>query len=296
MEVRLNYLFTLLLNYPSVALIGGFLGFYAFYKKSSQRLVFIFFMGGFLAQAIWSSNYMIWDMFAFGLPVWVMFGLMIILGFDYLLCISRPVKIVTLCLLPTLLIGPLLYVNIPDWEKQNGFWKEYFTKFKQVRNIWDPSLFFANPIKTSYREAELVATKLFTTLPYGAHLFDSDSKTQYLADLYYQDVMKKRTDINFHVLLGEYYDHIKAAKTAREIIDLIDKGQDVFITSPYFPERLALLQLYWMLSPIPKPAWERIESLALEEFERTFPVYILQRIPLIENKPYFIYKIQRRQK
>jgi hypothetical protein len=54
-----------------------------------RRGCFLFFGLGIAAQVAWSANYLIWDMYAFSLPVYVMLGVPLIVGADALLKRAR---------------------------------------------------------------------------------------------------------------------------------------------------------------------------------------------------------------
>ncbi|HSA59284.1 MAG TPA: DUF2723 domain-containing protein [bacterium] len=295
---RLNYLFLLLMNYPSVAFLGGWVGLAAFARTRAFRATFVFFLAGLAAQAVWSSNYMIWDMYAFGLPVWVLFGFAVIVGFDDLWRRSRITRAALLVLLPTLLAGPVLYAKIPSWAAGPGFWRNYFRYFEYVSNIWDPARYFANPNKRHYDDVERFARRMFEILPQGAILYDDDGKGYYPLALYYRDVLKVRTDIRQHMIVGPApnSDSIPRA-AAQELLADLQRGGDVYVSSPYWPERPMLDQLYSRLAglSLAKPVSpSTVARLSVEELERTFPVYELNRVVLFPDRPYFIYHVVRR--
>lgn len=291
---RLNYVFLLFMNYPSVAFLAGWAGLVAFARRKAFRFTFVFFAVGLIAQVIWSSNYLIWDMYAFALPVWVLFGFAVILGFDVLLRSKKAVRVATLCLLPTLLVGPIVYARIPVWAQTNGFWKNYFSFFDYVSNLWDPSTYFANPNKRRYDDVERISRAVFEKLPQGAHLYDDDGKGFYPLALYYQAVLKERPDIRHHVIFGPELNNEVAARVAQEMADNLERGESVFVSSPYWPERPALNQLYMRLASPELAKWVHSmggpDRLPVERFERTFPRYELKRIPLIDGKPFYIYQ------
>ncbi len=77
---RKNYLVLLVANFPSVMLPAGIYGLYKLARRDG--VVAGFFLFGLLAQAVWSANYWIWDMYAFAMPVYLMFALAAGVGFD----------------------------------------------------------------------------------------------------------------------------------------------------------------------------------------------------------------------
>jgi hypothetical protein len=289
---RLNYVFLLFMNYPSLAFPLGWLGLYAFWKKRAFRFSFWFFLAGLTAQAAWSSNYLIWDMYAFALPVWVLFGLSVILGFDLLWRKGPAFRKALAVLSVTLLVGPYLYARIPDWARQKGFWSRYFKFFHYVSNVWEPAKYLANPDKRGYRETEEFVRGVLQKLPVGSHLYDDDGKGYYPLALYYQKVLGERRDLRHHLIFGPQLTNPRVV--ALEIRSLLREGQTVYISSPYWPERPVLNELYSLLSApeTRSPAW--VDRLPVERLESTFPQYRLERVPVVEGKPFFIYRFQKR--
>ena len=86
---RLNYLFLLAWNFASAALGLAAWGLWRFWRMKERRGCFLFFGLGIAAQIAWSANYLIWDMYAFSLPVYVMLGVPLIVGVDALLASAR---------------------------------------------------------------------------------------------------------------------------------------------------------------------------------------------------------------
>jgi len=104
---RSNYLFLIVLNYPSAAMIFVVAGFPRLWKRSAYRGAIVFFLIGIAAQIVWSANYFIWDMYAFALPVYVMLGIPLVAGIDVFLKNNRDPNLRWLIFL-TLLIDALL--------------------------------------------------------------------------------------------------------------------------------------------------------------------------------------------
>ncbi|CAK0760626.1 membrane hypothetical protein [Gammaproteobacteria bacterium] len=291
---HLNYLFLLLINYPSVAFLTGIVGFFLLMRRKDLRMFSGFFLTGFVIQAVWSSNYMIWDTYAFGLPVWIMFGSLTPLGFAYFLNRGKQWRRATLILSCTLLIGPYVYSQVAKWDKENGFWREYFSFYDYVSNLWDASLYFGNPNKMNYTITKEIAETFFQKIPVGAHICDDDGKGQYPFSLYYQKVLKRRTDIHFHSLFGPELNTEVARRFATELFELLKQGEQVFISSPYWPERPVLNEMYARFSLPQQVAVEQVNDMSLEELERTFPKYALVRVPLSQDGRFYIYEFQRR--
>lgn len=288
---RLNYAFTLLMNYPSIAFGLGWVGLVAFARDRLHRAAFVFFAAGLAAQVVWSANYMIWDMYAFGLPAWVLFSLPVMLGAAALW--ERPGLPRTALIwgAPTLALPLLLYPAIVGWADSPGFWRTYFSSFDYVSNVWDAPRYFANPVKRGYDAADRSADRIFELLPERAHLFDDDGKGYFPLALYRQRVLGQRKDVRIHQIFGPFLDSEQIAKHAREMRLLLERGTEVWVSSPYWPERPVLDRLYADLDPDAAPP---PHLLTVDELEQRFPVYRLRRVQLFPDEPFFLYRIERR--
>lgn len=289
---RLNYLFLWLVNYPSLFLPLGFVGAYAFWKDKQRRLFFSFFMVGLAAQAIWSANYLIWDMYAFALPVWVLFGVLGIMGFDHLWRKGRPMKKALMGCAPSILIGPLLYMWVPSFARQEGFWQSYFSGYF-TSTLWNSAEYFANPNKRDYRLAQKISESILAQLPQDSHLFASDSNVAYPIIYYYQRVLRKRPDVEVHLLFEPTLTREALKENAAGMQALIDEGKNVFASSPFWPVSEVLGHLYLRLDNTKTP--DDLRDMSWEEFERTFPRYRLNKIYLLKGEPYFIFKVEKRE-
>ena len=257
----------------------------------------IFFAASFAALAIWSMHYYIWDMYAFGLPVWILFATLVTLGTHAFLTSRRIHLAFKTLALATIVIGPLHY-QYSHWTPPVAG-KTLESQFFYVTNLWDPRDYFGNPNKRNFRRAEEIADALFAKLPRGAYLIDDDGKGYYPVCLYYQEVKRRRPDLRCMQLFGPFITPEKAARTADEVVQLLNGGHAVFISSPYWPERLVLNALYYKganelglgETDLPRP-----EHLDAAELEKAFPKYQLNRIQLIDDQPFFIYEITLRQR
>lgn len=285
-----NYIFLLLMNYPSVAFPLGFLGLATFWRRKEFRTFFVFSLFGLVAQVVWSCNYLIWDMYAFGLPVWVLFGFLVILGADIIWKKGLRWRRVLIVLTPTLLIGPYLYQVIPEWSTQAGFWQRYFEPFSYVSNLWDPARYFANPNKRHYDTVKKISDTLFDQLPGGSHLFDDDGKGDYPFRLYYQEVLNRRPDLHLHAIFGPTLNDAGSRRYATEIKQLLDNHEQVFVSSPFWPERPVLNDLYLLLKGDDSQRG-KVGRMTIAELEDTFPKYTLRHIPLQSDGKIFIYQL-----
>lgn len=296
---RLNYLFLLVVNFPSVALPCGLLGLVSFARRPTWRPVFAFFVAAFVVQVLWSANYIIWDMYAFALPAWVLFGVATGLGADaastWLRARIRAYRAAVAVAFASLLVAPWLYASVPAWAESDGFWRRYFDQMRFVSNLWDPAEYFANPDKRGYTRPAEIADAVLDVLPPGAHLLDDDGKGHYPIGLYYQQVLGRRSDLRFHALFGPELDEQVEAEHARALKNAIDRGEPVYVSSPYWPERRILNRLFTMLTPERK-RWsdEEVAALSVEALEAAFPRVELHRVGLLPGDPAFIYELRPR--
>jgi len=290
---RFSYGFWIVYNFASPALLLGFWGFYLFWKKRAFRLSCWFFFAGFAAQVVWSANYFIWDMYAFSLPVFVLFSLPVMLAIDRLIARKGLVRRTALALSFTVLLPVLLYSQVPYWYRQGGFFRWYFDSYPEtqwVRHTWEPAEYFGNPYKRNYDKVERYINKLHSVLPQQAHLLDSDCRADYALRYYYRDVQGVRTDIVHHALFSPFLTPEKGKNVARELKDQLDSGKPVYTVSVLFPEKVVLDQLYLLYDPGRESAY--LESLSLSEYLSSFPGVRFEKIMLFEEEEIWIYKMR----
>jgi len=284
---RLNYLMLLFLNFPSIIFPLAFLGFW----RLRGTVTFVFLIGALLAQITWSANYLIWDMFAFGMPVWLMFGFLGTVGLGFIWAENSLRSTVVKFLIPTILVGPYVYHMVPKWTKSPGFWSDYFNQFVQVDNYWDAPEFFVNPNKANYDLVARLADSIFTKLPQGAYLVDSDGKGYYPFSLYYQQVLGKRPDIKFISIFTPTFTADEAAAAAKRVELALNQNIPVYVSSVTYPERLVLNHLYAKWSQGSRADLRYAETLDKESFIKTFPKYSLEKISLLDDRDVYIYKL-----
>ena len=120
---------------------------------------------------------------------------------------------VLLALSPTLLVPLLLYGQVVNATQAEGFWRTYFSEFRHVRNLYDHGEFFGNPNKRNYTRGRDIAEAYARVLPYGAHLWDDDSKGGYMFGHYHQQVLGWRPDVKLHLIFGPTMDAEKQGLT-----------------------------------------------------------------------------------
>lgn len=294
---RLNYLFLLVVNFPSAALACGLVGLVSFGRRQRWRGLFAFFVASLGAQVLWSANYVIWDMYAFALPAFVLFGVAVGIGAD---AVSRRLRSRSMTLrrsvvavaAASLLVGPWLYARVPQWAGSDGFWQRYFARFRFVSNLWDPVEYFANPDKRGYVRAHQVSRAVLSLLPRGAHLLDDDGKGHYPIGLYYQQTLGQRPDVRFHALFGPEVDDEVATEHALALKTALDRSEPVYVSSPYWPERRVLDRLFTMLAPDRRRrSLEHVRELDVDALEAEFPRVALRRVSVLPDDPAFIYEL-----
>jgi hypothetical protein len=289
---RLNYLIGIIYNYPSAALLLVPFGFYCFWKNRALRLLFIFFTVSLILQIIWSSNFFVWDMYAFSLPVYVMCSIPVVFAIHFLFTHSRTCRIILICLLPTFIAPPFIYHAVSDAGNKEGVIKNYFRRYpewEQTENTWDAVEYIANPNKRSYTRVPEYAQKIFEVLPQETHFWNSVGRADYPLRLYYKDIYKIRTDIRHHSLFNPFMSYENAESEAVKMKAYIEKGIPVYIASLLFPERLVLDQLYVLLDTTKDLKW--VSSLPRKTFIESFPGIEFEKVPLFEEEQIWIYKL-----
>jgi putative flippase GtrA len=291
---RFNYPFLLFANYPSPALLFGLLGLYLFWRRRRLRTTFLFFLSGIVAQAFWSANYFIWDMYAFSLPVYVLFSLPVILGIDWALGRGPGVRLVILLLAPALLLPVLLYPKVTDWYRRGNFIYRYFESYPEIhwaRHTWDPVDYIANPNKRSFDAAERYVEKLYAVLPRNSHLLNSAGRSDYPLRYYYCGIYGMRADIVHHSLLTPLMTINKGKQEARRLKEALARGDPVYTCSLEFPEKVVLDQLYLLYHP--EKDLCGLRALSEREYLCSFPGIRFEKIVLFEDEDIWIYRIAR---
>jgi hypothetical protein len=293
---RMNYIIVILYNYPSAAILLSLFGFYSFWKRKLLRLTFLFFMIGLIAQIGWSSNFFIWDMYAFSLPVYVLLSLPLVFALHHLymrLGSGRLHfrKLIPL-LLPLLMTAPFVYTAVSDDGGKEGIVKRYFKKYpewEQAENTWDVVEYLTNPNKRSYDKVARYSERIFQILPEDAHFWNSVGRADYPLRLYYRDIHNIRADIRHHSLFNPFMSHEAAEPEARKMKSCIERGLPVYIASLSYPERLVLDHLFILLEPGKDLNW--VSGLSTAGLIDSFPEVGFEKIVLLKDEPVWIYRV-----
>jgi hypothetical protein len=293
---RLNYLFWFAVNFPSPALPAGLCGLWLLLQRRKRRLSFLFLALGLVAQAAWSANYFVWDMFAFSMPVYVLFSIPVGISAGRLLRAARPATRLLWPLLAVSVVLPgVLYARLPVLDRAGGAFSHFLDSYPQMSwtaHTWDPVPYVLNPDKRTYDKVERYARALFAVLPPGAHLLNSDCRSDYPLRYYYRDICGIRRDIRHHPLYSPWLTPQAALPVARDIEEALGRGEPVYSASILYPEKLVLDQLALLLDP--SRSLPSLQGLTEEQYARRFPGVELRRVVLVEEEEVWIYCLERR--
>jgi hypothetical protein len=279
---RFNYIFLIFYNFPFAVPLAIY-GFIQLLRRPELRNFLIFYSVGLVAQIIWSANYLIWDMYAFSMPVYVMLAVPITFGVHRLIEISRKTRIFLACTAPLLLTPFILYPAVPRAQDTSSVVQRYFANYpevEQVSDTWDPITYVFNPIKTRFNSVEESMAALIETLPGGAHYWTDDSRDDYPLTMYYQEILGKRKDIAVHSLFTPepFFSKTDIAREARAMERVLTRGESVYFVSLRFPYRQILEQLYFSLDH--SKSLKELRGLTVAELVDSFPVYAIEKVPL----------------
>ena len=293
---RVNYLFFLVYNFPTPALAMAGYGLWAFWKKKGSRLTFFFFTTGLVAQAVWSANYFVWDMYAFAQPVYVLLSVPIGLCAERLLRAPKSLRTAFLVLiLPMLIVPGILYARMGSGYRSGGVIQRFFNSYPEIgltTHTWEPVEYVCNPNKRSYDKVERYANALFAALPRGAHFLGSDGRADYPLRYYYRDQLRLRVDITYHSIYSPALTDEEAGDIAADLKRLLARGEPVYTSSILMPEKPVLDRLFQLYDPAATLA--EIEGLSTEEYVERFPGIELQKIVFSEEDETWIYRLNPR--
>lgn len=292
---RLNYLFLMFVNYPSIALPLGLFGTWIIWKRDAWKSFFVFLAIAIAAQVVWSANYFIWDMYAFAQPVYVLFSVPVIYGIDWAVKRSRITRIALACLVPTLLLPLTLYPAAEAWYENGGFITRYFNNYEKLqwaKPTWHPVAYIANPNKRDYDLTERVAERLFQVLPRGSSIMTSESRLDYPMRLYYQQTLGVRTDIRYLPFFGMFLSEPQLERHAASLDRALGRATPTYISSLGPPDRHILNQLWILYDPEADP--DAVARLPEAQFMQEFPGITFNRVDLIPEEGICIYRIEKR--
>jgi hypothetical protein len=273
---RLNYVFLLWYNYPAAALPLAAWGTVRLRLPETPRPFAVFFLLAIVAQVIWSSNYLIWDMYAFAMPVYVLASVPLAAGVDALLRSARPV--LRTGALASLLLPPVLYLAVTELPLLAAPARWYISMFREsswVGAVFDPLGYVMSPIKSGYQGVDQYCLGVLQKLPPGAHFWDDEAKAANPLKYYYLPVRKLRPDVTLHAMFPHTVDPGEEAAVMR---GLLAAGSKVFVSDLSFPERDILIALAATGDHSVNPA--SLNGLTEDELLSRLPGVEVERVPL----------------
>jgi hypothetical protein len=286
---RLNYLFLIAWNFASAALGLAAWGLWRFWRMKERRGCFLFFGVGIAAQIAWSANYLIWDMYAFSLPVYVMLGVPLIVGVDALLASAR--KRVSIPVLATLAFPVLLYTGIGWQPGLHALMSRYTSLYREtayVSDLFDPAVYVMNPARPGYREAEKYCTALMKRLPRGSHFWENDARADYPLRFYYVEALGRKLGFTLHSQFGLTVTPESSLEDAQEMLRELHSGSPVFVSTLGFPERDVLDQLWLLLDPAASA--DTVRALPASEFRARTP-FSIEEVPIDADRPWVVFRL-----
>ena len=309
---KLNYLFLLWYNFPAAALPLAAWGTVRLRRPEYPLPFAVFFWLGLAAQVIWSSNYLIWDMYAFSMPVYVLASLPLAVGIDALLRRTGPALrtaalaslLLPAALYPLVTGAPALaelgrrYValyrpNVSRLEQEYADARQGAQVVSQIAaGVWDPARYLMNPSRARYREVEDFCGGVLTRLPPGAHYWDDDGKGGYPLHYYYQGLVHKRPDLTLHLVLAWHVTEQSASDEARVMRSVLDRGGEVFVSTVEWPERELLIQLSREISA--EADAKSLRRMDGGGFRRSVPGLAITAVPLGTRPGLAVYRVRLR--
>lgn len=286
------YVGLLFYSLPPPVLLLGVAGAVALLRRRELAATLTFFAVSLMVQLIWSSNYLVWDMYAFALPVYVLFGMLVGPGFDWAQRGSRPLRLAAYAAIPLLFVPPFVYrmapARIGSSESALGMLAR-LPQWEQAAAFWDPLTYFFDPNKRSYDRVERYARRVLEQLEPGAFYWGDEAKLVYPLKYYYQDVLGERPDVEFEVIFGMLPDQAEFQSHAMQMRAQLDRGRTVYIPSLGYPERDVLNLLYRSLRP--EVSLSEIRELEESRFIDSFPGVRFEEVPIDEPDGILIYRL-----
>jgi len=282
-------------NFPLPWILFAPLGLLAWSRKGDLRASFGFFILALLAQIVWSSNYLVWDMYAFALPAYVMSGILIVLGIDWICRRRAALRMLVYALFPTVFLIPVLYAKAPTWIAESAGTQRFLSmlpQYVQAKAFWDPLDYFFNPNKRSYDRVQRYAEVILGQLEPDACYWGNEATMLYPLELYYQDVLGRREDVSYHLVFGMFASEGKVAHHAATMIEQLQGGCPVYVSSLGYPERVVLNHVYHRLDDSTDLA--DVARLSESMFLETLPDYRLVASSVDRSEGVSIYRLQKR--
>jgi len=222
---RLNYIFILVYQYPSLIL---FFLFYGVFLLFSQRQRFdLFLIAALVPQITWSANYFVWDMYAFSLPVYVMLSIVICKG---IFQVKNRQKVILISFI-SLIFPFFLYKNINKSLTIRKFVDQY-PVVETVKDSFDYVQYFLDPDKHKFNSVDQFVQELFDELPEKSWYYDNVH--DYPIHYYYQQIRQIRSDIQCPISFAFWITEDEKTTVANEINYKIIHKKHIYLTKFIF--------------------------------------------------------------
>lgn len=279
-------------NLPLPWLLFAPVGFVAWTRRASLRGSLSFFSLALVAQVAWSSNYLVWDMYAFALPAYVLVAVLVIMGIDWVMRRSAAWRRVIYVLSPTVVLIPVLYGATPHWitrSEQATRVFERIPEYVQATAFWEPLDYFLNPNKLGYDRVQRYSRKILGRLEPNACFWGNEATMFYPLKYYYQDVLGERRDVSYHLAFGILESENEFAEHARLLGRQLQQGCPVYVSSLGYPDRNVLNHLYAQLDATQSVG--EVARLPNDRLVESFPRYQLQVIDIDEADGVRIFRL-----
>jgi len=169
---------------------------------------------------------------------------------------------------------------------------ERIPEFSQATAFWDPLDYFLDPNKRGYDRVERYATTVLEELDPDACYWGNEATVFYPLSFYYKDVLGRRPDVSYHLVFGILEDDQAFRRHATKMLEQLDRGCPVYVSSLGYPERNVLDHVYARLDPA--RSLNDVRRLSTEAFVETFPGYALDRIDIAPEEGAKIFKLEPR--
>ncbi len=289
------WLALLVYNFPPPWLLAAPAGLGYAWRRTDLRLSFTFLACVLGAQLVWSSNYLVWDMWAFSLPVYLCVGVLIIVGIAGLAKRGRAARVLLIALVPTIALTPWLYARAADWASQHDRVMNELSRIPQLEQaaaFWDPLDYFLDPNKREYDRVERTSRAILETLVPNACFWGNEATAFYPLHFYYQGVLERRPDVSYHLIFGMTGHSGAYRRHAARMVEQLRRGCPVYISSLVYPDRAVLDQVYARLDP--QRSIADVLQLSTEELVETFPEFTIEPLVVDSGQGTRIYRFRRR--
>lgn len=249
-------------------------GFVGWMREPRHRASFLFVALALAAQVVWSANYLVWDMYAFALPAYVLTAILIVVGLDRVYRRGGRSRLAVLALSPTLILVPVLYAWTPSWLANSGAAQAALGRlpqYTQATAFWNPLEYFFNPNKRLYDRVDRTANTLLAELAPNACFWGNEATVFYPLVYYYQGVLGRRPDVKSHLVFGITGTEEAFRRDAEVMAQELSTGCPVYVASVGYPERHVLNLVAAELDA--ERDLTAISRLPKEEFLDSFPGY-----------------------